>query len=164
MNIDPLISSTLNKCLKRENYSINGGKSVNPGKVTAPLIGGNLMCLLNLMGTPYQPDFSNKILFFEDAGIEPYIIEGMFSQLYVSGIFEQAAGVIIGTFSDCVAKHFPDQDGTIEDIINFWCRRIKVPCIKDFPYGHIDSRRVLPLGKMATLDATNCKLDIHFDK
>ena len=44
------------------------------------------MCLLNLMGTPYQPDFSNKILLIEDVGIEPYIVEGMFSQLYVSGI------------------------------------------------------------------------------
>jgi muramoyltetrapeptide carboxypeptidase len=164
MNVDYLIATTLNKCFTKENYSIKGGKTVSAGRVTAPLIGGNLMCLLNLMGSPYQPDFSNKILFLEEVGVEPYIIEGMFSQLSVSGIFSQIVGLIIGTFLDCTAKHFPDQGGTVEDIINFWGRRIKVPCIKNFPYGHIDSRCVLPLGQMATLDATTCKLDIHFDQ
>ena len=164
MNVDHLISTTLNKCLKKENYSVKGGETVSTGKVTAPLIGGNLMCLLNLMGTPYQPDFLNKILFFEEVGVESYIIEGMFSQLYVSGIFSQIVGVIIGPFSDCTAEHFLNQNGTVEDIINFWCGRIQVPCIKNFPYGHIDSRCVLPLGQMATLDATNCRLDIHFDQ
>jgi muramoyltetrapeptide carboxypeptidase len=107
--IEPRILSTLVHCLNNESYTIQGGSTVNQGRVTAPLIGGNLMCLLNLMGTAYQPDYSNKILFIEDVGIEPYIIEGMFSQLYVAGIFEQAAGLIIGTFSDCVAKHFSNQ-------------------------------------------------------
>jgi muramoyltetrapeptide carboxypeptidase len=160
--VNSRILSTLTHCLNNKSYSIEGGVSVNLGSVTAPLIGGNLMCLLNLMGTPFQPDCSNKILFIEDVGIEPYIIEGMFSQLYVAGVFEQAAGVIIGTFTDCVAKHFSNQGETTEDVINFWCNKIKIPCIKDFPYGHIDSRVVLPIGQMATLDASKCKLDIHF--
>ena len=162
--IDHRILSTLTHCLNEESYSIHSGSTVNHGSVTAPLIGGNLMCLLNLMGTPYQPDFSNKILLIEDVGIEPYIVEGMFSQLYVAGILNNLSGVIIGAFSACTAQHFLDQGGTTEDIIDFWCKRINVPCIRSFSYGHIESRYVLPIGQMATLDATNCKLDIHFDK
>ncbi len=162
--IDHRILSTLTHCLNEESYSIHSGSTVNHGSVTAPLIGGNLMCLLNLMGTPYQPDFSNKILLIEDVGIEPYIVEGMFSQLYVAGILNNVSGVVIGAFSECTAQRFLDQGGTTEDIIDFWCKRINVPCIKSFSYGHIESRYVLPIGQMATLDATNCKLDIHFDK
>lgn len=160
--VDLRILSTLTHCLNKESYSIQGGSTINHGNVTAPLIGGNLMSLLNLMGTAYQPDFSNKVLLIEDVGIEPYIVEGMFSQLYVSEVLKNVLGVVIGTFTKCTAQHFSDQGGTTEDIITFWCNRINVPCIIGFPYGHIESRYVLPLGNMITLDATNCRLDIHF--
>jgi len=36
-------------------------------------------------------------------------------------------------------------------------------CITGFSYGHIDSRYVLPIGQMVTIDVTNCKLEIHFE-
>jgi muramoyltetrapeptide carboxypeptidase len=114
------------------------------------------------MGTPYQPDFSNKILLVEDVGLEPYIVEGMFSQLYVAGILNKVSGIVIGSFSNCTAKHFLEQVGTSEDVIDFWCKRINVLCIRNFAYGHITSRYVLPIGQMAKLDATNCTLDIHY--
>ena len=149
-------------CLNKESYSVNGGETVCHGTVTAPIIGGNLTCLLNLMGTPYQPDFSGKILLIEDVGIEPYLVEGMFSQLYVAGILDNVAGIVIGRFTECTAKHFDSKDVTTEDVIDFWCKRIKVPCIKNFPYGHIENRYVLPLGQIVTLDASNCRLDINF--
>ena len=149
-------------CLNKESYSVNGGETVCHGTVTAPVIGGNLSCLLNLMGTPYQPDFSGKILLIEDVGIEPYLIEGMFSQLHVAGVLDNVAGIVIGHFTECTAKHFDSKDVTTEDVIDFWCKRIKVPCIKNFPYDHIENRYVLPLGQIITLDASNCRLDINF--
>lgn len=150
------------QCLNKESYSVNGGEIVCNGTVTAPVIGGNLTCLLNLMGTSYQPDFSGKILLIEDVGIEPYLVEGMFSQLYVAGILDNVAGIVIGRFTECTAKHFDSKDVTTEDVIDFWCKRIKVPCIKNFPYGHIENRYVLPIGRNITLDASNCRLDINF--
>jgi muramoyltetrapeptide carboxypeptidase len=162
-SINNVILSTLVHCLNNENYSMHGGITVNQGHVVAPLIGGNLTCLLNLMGTPYQPDFTGKILLIEDVGIEPYLVEGMFSQLYVAGILECVSGVIIGKFTECSAKHFSSQGGTTADVINSWCNKIKVPCIKEFSYGHIENRFVLPIGQLASLDATKCKLDIHFN-
>ena len=161
--INDVILTSLTHCLNRENYSMAGGVAIITGYVTAPLIGGNLTCLLNLMGTPYQPDFTGKILLIEDVGIEPYLVEGMFSQLYIAGILSRVSGIVIGKFTECTAKHFSSQKVTTEDVINFWCKRINVPCIRDFPYGHIESRFVFPIGQMASLDATNCKLNILFD-
>jgi len=155
------LASLLN-CLNKENYCVNGGETVYNGTVTAPLIGGNLTCLLNLMGTPYQPDFSGKILLIEDVGIEPYLVEGMFSQLYVAGVLDNLAGLVIGNFTECTAKHFDSKGIRTEDVIDFWCKRIKVPCIKNFPYGHIENRYVLPIGQSITLDASNCRLDVNF--
>jgi muramoyltetrapeptide carboxypeptidase len=85
----------------------------------------------------------------------------MFSQLYISEMLNKISGIIIGTFSECTGKHFEAQE-TIKHIIEFWCKRINVPFIKNFPYGHIKSRYVLPIGQIATLDASNCKLEITF--
>jgi muramoyltetrapeptide carboxypeptidase len=162
-SLTPFIKDSLKNCLLRKNYVISQGKTVNTGKITAPLIGGNLMCLNYLIGTPFQPDFKEKIFFFEDVWCEPYVIDGMLSQLYLAGIFEQIAGVVIGTFKNCDAKIYPNRDGTTQEVINDWCNKIKTPCIKDFPYGHFDSRCVLPIGQRVTLDATNCKLHVIFD-
>jgi muramoyltetrapeptide carboxypeptidase len=161
-SLDSVIEDSLTNCLLRKNYSFSAGKTVNAGKVSAPLIGGNLMRTLYLIGTPFQPDFKDKIFFFEEVWCEPYMIDGMLSQLYLAGIFEQISGVVIGTFNHSDAKIYPDRGGTAEEVINDWCKKIKVPCIKDFPYGHFNSRCVLPIGQMATLDAINCKLDVIF--
>ena len=163
-SIDPLIEDGFVNCFLQNNYSISGGNTVNAGKVTAPLIGGNLMCLLFLIGTPFRPDFKGKIFFFEEVLSEPYVIDGMLSQIFLAGIFDEVAGVVIGKFKNCESKIHPDRDGSSDDVINDWCNKIKVPCIKGFPYGHFDSRSVLPIGQLTTLDATNCKLDIIFDE
>src|SRR6266446_2051271 len=47
------------------------------GKATGPLIGGNLTMIATLMGTPYQPDTTNAIVFLEDVHEEPYRIDRM---------------------------------------------------------------------------------------
>jgi muramoyltetrapeptide carboxypeptidase len=162
-SLNDTIKRSLNHCIRQENYSIQEGASVNTGKAMGPLVGGNLMCLTHLLGTPFQPDFKGKILFFEEVVTEPYVLDGMMSQLYLSGILNQVSGVIIGQFKGCDAKYFPDRDGNADDVINDWSRKLKVPCIKNVPYGHYDRRYVLPIGQNAILDADNCKIDIIFD-
>jgi muramoyltetrapeptide carboxypeptidase len=82
------------------------------------------------------------------------------SQLELAGIFNQIRGLIFGRFERCAAEHFPDRDGTTDDIINEWSERIGVPCIKEFPYGHCTRRCVLPIGKKVTLDAGRAILSI----
>ena len=112
------------------------------------------------MGTPYQPIFKDSILLFEDVWAEPFIIDSRLSQLELAGVFDEVAGIVIGQFEHCLANHFPERDGTIDDVINEWGSRFKVPCIKNFPYSHGDRRCVLPLGKEVSLDADNVVLNI----
>ena len=59
-------------------------------------------------------------------------------------------GIIIGQFENCVSKN--PAGGSVDDVIDEWSSRFKVPCLKDFPYGHGDKNRVLPIGKNITLD------------
>lgn len=150
--IESLVDETLMSCLTGKSVTISEGIAVNPGKVKAPLIGGNLECLIALMGTPYQPDYRGCILLIEDVFAEPYQTDSRLSQLHLAGIFDHAAGVIFGTFSNCIAQHHPDRDGTIQDVVSEWSQKINVPTIKEFPYGHVDRRCMLPIGKEIILD------------
>ena len=54
--------------------------------------------------------------------------------------------------NDRDAKSFPDRDGASDDVVLDWVKRINVPCIKDFPYWHIDRRCVVPIGSEVILD------------
>jgi muramoyltetrapeptide carboxypeptidase len=160
--IDSLVDKTLIANITGKPTTIAEGMTVNAGKVRAPLIGGNLECLVSLMGTPYQPDYQDCILLVEDVFAEPFQTDSRLSQLYLAGIFDQVAGVIFGTFEKCVAQHHPDRDGTIDEVISEWSMKIKVPAVKNFPYGHIDSRCVLPIGKNISLDAYKHGVQVTF--
>ena len=148
---DSLVERTFMSCLIGESYCVTEGTPVHSGIVEGCLIGGTLSLISTLMGTPYQPDFRNKILLFEQVGAEPSQVDGMLLQLDQAGIFDEISGVIIGQFEYCVS-HDPARDGTIDDVINEWSSRLRVPCLKDFPYGHGDRRCILPIGKKVKLD------------
>ena len=150
---DPLIEQTLFACLNGESFQIAEGQTVQPGIAKGTLIGGNLESWIGLMGTPYEPNVKNSILLIEDVGAEPYQVDSRLSQFDLAGLFDTVSGVIFGQFERCKAKYFPDRDGTVDDVIDEWSSRIKVPCIKNFPYGHSRRRCVLPIGKEVLLDA-----------
>lgn len=156
-DIDSLLQETLISMLTDNSVTLSEGIVIHEGKVQAPLIGGNLECMMALMGTPFQPDYCGSILLIEDVFSEPMQTDSRLSQLYSAGIFDQAAGVIFGIFQDCIARNNPERDGTIEDVITEWSKKIKVPAIKAFPYGHIDRRCMLPIGKEIVLDASDRK-------
>lgn len=158
--VEPLIERTLISCLKNEAYEVKEGVSLRGGKVEGPLIGGTLSLIVALMGTPYQPDFKGSILFFEEVWAEPFQIDSMLSQLELAGVFEVVNGIIVGKFEHCVAKHQPERDGTVEDVIEEWKDRWRVPCLKDFPYGHGDRRCVLPIGKTVKVDVDQATLTV----
>lgn len=160
-SFDSLIEKTLMACLSGESYKISEGVTLTSGVAKGTLIGGNLECLMALIGTPYQPSFKGCILLLEEVWSEPYKIDSKLSQLELAGVFNEISGLIWGKFERCDAQHFPERDGTVNDIIVEWSKRINIPSIKDFPYGHQNRRCVLPLGGEVILDADNVTLIIN---
>jgi muramoyltetrapeptide carboxypeptidase len=151
--VDSFVESTLLSALSGQSFQVQEGAAVISGIAKAPLIGGNLECLVALMGTPYQPDYNGSILLIEDVMAEPYQTDCRLSQLALAGVFDQVAGVVFGDFVECIAKHSPERDGTIADVIDEWSKKMKRPCLKNFPYGHGKRRCILPIGKEIILDA-----------
>lgn len=160
--LNPLIHDTLMHCLNKKNYVITEGTTAQKGKAQGKLMGANLSLIIALMGTPYQPDFTGNILLIEDVFSEPFMIDCRLSQLELAGVFDQVTGVIFGQFAECYALHNPERDGSVENVIDEWCARLRVPCIKNFPYGHGERRCVLPLGAQVILNADLCQLEINW--
>ena len=142
-----------NDIVERDNRLV----TIVPGRATGQLIGGNLTLVTNLMGTPYEPDTKGKILFLEDVGEEPYRIDRMLTQLWLAGKLQSAAGIALGHFKDCVPKEFQPsfyQTLSLEQVLRDRFEPLGIPTLHNLMFGHIRENAVLPIGAIATLDAT----------
>ena len=76
-------------------------RALHGGKVTAPLVGGCLWLLMQTMGTPWEFESDDAILFFEDVKAPPYYVDGFLTQLAAAGKLQRVAGVVVGEMKDC---------------------------------------------------------------
>ena len=132
---------------------------VKAGKVTGQLIGGNLTLVTSLMGTPYELDLKGKLVFLEDIGEKPYRIDRMFTQLLLAGKLQDAAGIVLGVFSDCEAK-IGDNSLTLRETIEDRFSKLGIPVIYGMSFGHIGNNFTIPMGINATLDTSNRTLTL----
>lgn len=123
-----------------------------PGKVQGQLIGGNLTLLSHLIGTPYAPDFSGKILFLEDVGESVYRIDRMLTQLLLAGQLQRVAGIVFGKFTDCPAHYSSGVSLRLSEVLEDRCGGLGVPVLRGLMIGHIVDQTVVPVGGMAELD------------
>ena len=123
------------------------------GRAKGRIIGGNLALIAATMGTPYEIDTKDKLLFLEDVGEDPYRIDRMLTQLRLGGKLKEAAGIIFGDFKDCEGKKEKDAR-SLRAVLSEFAEDAGIPAIYNLQTGHCLPHLILPLGVMATLDAT----------
>jgi muramoyltetrapeptide carboxypeptidase len=129
------------------NYTLPHGKTVRSGSGAGVVCGGNLTTLCHLVGTPFAPDFKDKILFLEDRAEAPYRIDRMLAHMKLAGCFEGLVGIVLGSFEDC---------GPLEDVIRIVADAFAgtpVPILAGLDAGHGKNNFTLPFGIPAMLDA-----------
>ncbi|MBX7185171.1 MAG: LD-carboxypeptidase [Vicinamibacteria bacterium] len=128
-------------------------QTLTPGRAQGPLVGGNLTVLAHLVGTPYLPDFTGRILFLEDVHEGIYRIDRMLTHLKLAGLLAKIRGFIWGQCSDCE----PDSSGygslTIEEVLEDHIKPLGVPAYRGAMIGHIDKQFTVPEGIPAEMDA-----------
>lgn len=70
------------------------------GEGAGRIVGGNLSLIVSTIGTPYEIDLQNKILFIEDTGEKLYKIDSYINQLKQSNKLNELKGIVIGDFKD----------------------------------------------------------------
>ncbi|MDR3371783.1 LD-carboxypeptidase [Rhodoferax sp.] len=116
----------------------------------AVLWGGNLTVLTALLGTPYFPDIKGGILFLEDVAEHPYRIERMLTQLLYAGVLKRQKAIVLGQFTDFkLTPH--DRGFKLATVVQWLRQRIATPVLTNLPYGHVQTKVLLPVGAKTDL-------------
>ncbi len=138
-------------------------RAIRPGTASGQLVGGNLTLIATTLGTPYEIETRGRILFLEDVDEQPYSLDRMLTQLRLAGKFEQATGVIFGECADCKPRDYKPSFASpfsVGEVLDNILGDLKIPVLSGMTIGHTGDQLTLPLGVMATLDATGGTLDI----
>lgn len=119
-------------------------------KCRGTLVGGNLCLLESLLGTKYDVNFQNKILFIEEINEPPYKIDRMLTHLRMSKNLNGLSGLIIGKLKGCEAQG--NHSLPLNDVINDFCKDLNIPIVANFSFGHVKSRCTLPIGARVELN------------
>lgn len=132
---------------------------INDGIASGQLIGGNLSLVCSSLGTKYEINTKNKILFLEEVDETPYKVDRMLLQLKQSGKFKDATGIILGAFTDCIASS-NKKSLSLEEVFNEIILPLKKPTISKLVCGHCLPTLTLPLGSKVILDANEKRIKI----
>ncbi|MCX7624881.1 MAG: LD-carboxypeptidase [Candidatus Sumerlaeaceae bacterium] len=147
---------------------------VREGRASGRLVGGNLSLIAALMGTPYEIDTRDAIVYLEDVDEKPYRIDRMLTQLLLAGKLRDARAVVFGRnvpddesakieaqrFASGVPRKvegFPrspraDYEQIIDDVIADRLGPLGIPVLIGAPFGHIDDYATIPFGVRASLN------------
>ena len=122
------------------------------GRADGILVGGNLSVLVSTLGTPYEIDARDGILFLEDVNEKAFRIDRMLNQLRLGGKLAQLRGVILGSFTDC-GSDLRGDSRSLEDLFVEYFASLGVPVVTGFPTGHVPDQAVMPIVVRVRLDA-----------
>jgi muramoyltetrapeptide carboxypeptidase len=144
-----LVSS--DKLLK---LNLTEGLALIPGQARGTLLGGNLSLICHLIGTHFMPSLKGAILFIEEKEEPLYRIDRMLTHLRLSGLLENLAGLIAGSFEGC------GNTSSINQLLLDTLSHVDIPVVSGLPVGHGLENFPLPLGVMAALDTEQMTLSI----
>ena len=121
-----------------------GGRSVRavrPGRAVGRLTGGNLCLVQQTIGTPYEVDTRDSILFLEETRDPMSYVDERLVHLRSAGMLRGVKGIVFGNLSldRCEEDEF-------EDFLLDLLHDFDGPILMDFPAGHEAPNLTLPLG------------------
>ena len=153
--VNPERNQTFKNSTSGDDENLYGVATIVKGKRKGRLVGGNLSIMVSLIGTQFDVDYSDKIIFIEEIGEEPYRIDRMLTQMIQAGKFENAAGVMLGIFRKCEAKKESDltaKSFNLMEVLEDRLGKFKIPVVYGMSFGHVKDKFTIPFGALAELD------------
>ena len=128
-----------------------GSLTLQPGTARGRLTGGCLSLLVASLGTPYELQSQDRILFLEDINAKPYQVDRMLMQLKLAGKLQGVRAFIFGEMFDCGQA---GQAPAMPEVVTGLLKEFQVPIWYGLPSGHTSTGCLtLPFGLDVRLDA-----------
>src|SRR5579864_5120607 len=150
----------------RANWALEFGadsavKSLAQGSAKGLLYGGCLSMLAESLGTPYEIQTEETILFIEDLAAKPYQVDRMLMHLKLAGKLSGVRGIIFGEMLDC--NQGPNQGFTLEEVVMRVVGDLKVPVAYGVRSGHVSQQNItLPMGVQVSLNVGSSGVSLEF--
>lgn len=140
------VNGSLELGLEGEKY-----ETLKEGVAEGQLIGGNLSLIRGLVSGKYSIDFTDKILFLEELGIEtmPSLASNFLYYMKQNGVFDKIKGLWIGNYEH---ESGISLEKVISDVLE---GEYDFPIIKSNNFGHTETKTVIPIGTKARIDTKN---------
>ena len=152
-------------CGEPFSFEFGAESSVRPlvaGAASGVLCGGCLSIVTASLGTAYELETDDRILFLEDVSAKPYQIDRMLMQLKFAGKLDGVRGIIFGEMLDCVQPG--GQQYSLQEIVARVVRGLGIPVAYGVPSGHVARDNVtLPFGVEVELNITDSSVQLHID-
>ena len=131
--------------------NINGSpfSVINEGTAEGVIVGGNMTLISSLMGTEYELDLKDKILFIEDLDEAPYRLHRYLWQLKLAGKLDEVAAVVIGDILP--DKEYDDPEISIKAVFEA-LKDVNVPILYNVRAGHDENPLTIPIGAKVRID------------
>jgi len=133
-----------------DRYTINGGRAAGE------LIGGNISVLDSMIGSKFEPDFKDKIVYLEEVEEKTYKVDKMLFHLLEATNLREAAGIVMGVMGDCNTGEAPTL--SLKEAIGDLLGPLDMPVSYGLSFGHIKEMITLPNGIRARLNADRNRL------
>ncbi len=126
-------------------YTLTGGAA------EGVLTGGNISVLDSMIGTRFEPDFENRIVYLEEVGEKTYRVDKMIFHLLSGTNLKRAAGIVMGVFGECNINEEPTL--SLKVALDDLLKPLGIPVSYGLSFGHIKRMITIPTGIMAGMDA-----------
>jgi muramoyltetrapeptide carboxypeptidase len=122
------------------------------GEAVGHSLAGCISVIQTLLGTPYEFNLTNKLLFCEDVDEEPHRIDRMLAHFKLTGKLKYVKAILLGKLIRCEPKEPDKPTLSYAEIFQDLFGDLGIPVIYDLGFGHGDSNFPIPVGIEMKID------------
>lgn len=153
---DPLTIGSFMKAINDKRYELpltTFGRFLRGSSLEGVGVGGNLVSLESLLGTPYMFDWAGKVLFWEETEEKLPALLRVLTHFGNVGALDKLAGMIIGRLDQIDGKFADREHDPLKAVLDH-LEPYGFPIMKTELFGHeIDQYLPLPVGGKIGADA-----------